>query len=788
MPQLPQPVETHPERVVEDIYPLNTQSESQPQLDIPSRDGFEDFLEERYRPDNVSRLGGWMRLVTGTKTKEGWGYDRLFMYGFKSKKAYAAFFLGVNAIANIGINVDNIAHLARDGVHAVGEAFDNEQSGTNGNGGTTPGTTPDTTRPIDCGPTKTTPETIIHHESYTTFIDLESVGSSKPNPDSVHSLIAKIKELSGQNGTTVDKITIEGNASDEWRSKPKPNIGIASPDKENKDLADDRLSGFIGELTTQSKAENISLEGVTVGAEEHVLSVAERASIQLTIERNGYHAFDEVFEVYNQNPNALPNDLKVTFDTYFGNDRGVLVRVDYTTTEVKPGITVPGNEECHTPPTSPAPPENPPHNPESDDPDDPYDWRFMPIPLLPFPIFKRKLMEKVKTEWVKLPDDIADPEFVKLYPHAKLEDGTLIKDAWSCARKYQNLLRETERIGAVQRLEYLDSKEKKQQLRVIYADHTPTEETAEMVKGMLEKFSQMQGGRLGDESGMIVVYPSDNAGRHGDRKKVGLGLDVQREKGILGLAYMGLGLFEMHMPAKPSTDDLKRYMGSEWVLAHEVAGHGTDLNDKKNAVIEIGRHKGTPVYRLVNRFNDTATSDYNRSSRLGRGVMPLTWRVRQRVENLAGNLVESNDDVLTSDSALRKGLFIRKDGYSTRYGATDPAEHYAEAAAQVATGIGIPFSEEPQAISVVPEPDFKDTYAASVEMYELLTSRWGADTNPDNEDLIFPGEQEASKHWNHWIGPIEDDSLLYELAKKARETPLPADEDLLHIVTDRRFS
>lgn len=754
MARLTPPVEQHPERIVEDVYAHPPQSVHHPEQDFSSRNGFEAFLEDRLRPETQPKPGGRIYVPGDT-----YNVTRFERKGWMLKPRWALIgALVLTGAVNLLLNKGNIGNVARDGVELAQGAVDHVED------------------LLHVGEKCHT--VTISDRHFETIVEPERVGSSEPSQAGVQKLVDKL--LHFQKTGKITGIHVEAMTSDEWLDK-KPGIGLGAQDKENTNqLAPERLMQFLTATAELAQSQGLDLSNTetSYSYKEVVLSQEIISDLQNEATGAGFDNIDEALKIFNENPDELPPKLHNIFDTYFGENRGVKVIIDYEEISLQ---STPDNTKVVC---------NPDGSPEKDH---DYDWKFYPIPLLPIPKLRKKLIEKVRGTWVDVPPEMPNPEFLKLYPEAQLLLDELSREAWAYARKYQNLFRETDRIQGVYKLDYHNEDGEAQCLRAMFIDHEPTPETVQMVAVLLQTISQIQGGRVGLELDMIAIYPSDNAGLHDDPKKVGLGLDIQRDSAIRGIAYPNLSLVEMHMPAKPSEEDINNFGGAKWVLAHEIAGHFTDLNEDFNHLEQLRNVGGRQIYSVNNRFVDSAQDDFDRitdeEARQRRSYShgpKLRWHIRRGTQMLSGKIEPRQEFVETDDPRLTETIFARIGRYISRYGRTDAAEHYAESAANIATGIGVPFDEEPEAVlnEVQPLPGYADTYSASRSMHALITNRWGSDPNADF--AVFPDEAEARQHWRHWYGKLED-SDLYPLAEAARNHPLPSEEDLLWIITGTRI-
>jgi hypothetical protein len=205
-----------------------------------------------------------------------------------------------------------------------------------------------------------------------------------------------------------------------------------------------------------------------------------------------------------------------------------------------------------------------------------------------------------------------------------------------------------------------------------------------------------------------------------------------------------------------------------------------DLNDTKNR-LQIISAGSTPVYALPNRFANVATEEYDRVAAAREAGSPVQWLTRRTLVNKAGELVVDENVVEAGDLRLTEAQFIRsEDGWLDPYSSNSPAELYAQGTARMRTGAGVPLDREPTAVDVKPRAGFADTYAESTLLHDLIVERVGG--KPGEDDLAF----DVIPNGTHYYGPVMYDDLMAKLIAEARNTPLPADDELLHVVTGTR--
>ncbi|MCA9331253.1 hypothetical protein KC957_04320, partial [Candidatus Saccharibacteria bacterium] len=563
----------------------------------------------------------------------------------------------------------------------------------------------------------------------------------------------------------------------------------------------------------------IDLSSATFDAHEAVLDEESVLAVENAIMANGFDSYENVddavdaaLEIYNSDPESLPEELRQVLHERL--PRGFQAELSYRVVKHVPGedkITYTHKKEKHH--------DGKPKNENHD-----YDLALIPLICFPLPKFRREMRRRLHTDDIILPPHMPNPEYLRLYPAARTEEDTLVDHAWAYARKYQHLMRETDRVQGMYRLDYIDGEGEPQRLRAMFVDHEPTPDSLERVVGLLQTISQMQDGRVGRELDMIAIYPSENAGpEHGNPKLVGLGQDIQFEGHVLGVAYPALRLAEMHMPPETTHDDMGTHMSPDWTLAHEVGGHFTDVNEEDNELEFTGvtLANGAPVFTTNDRFEDFMAANYRQARAEEQSGRPSRWQVRRRVENMRGEIVDMTHDVvnparqpsrfrfvnavrraihavrnehggsmIAGDPRLAESIFVRKEtGHPTRYGATAAAEHQAEAAASELVG-QIPFDQAHDGAGIIIRADegFVSGYHVASRDRSALARRWGS--NPTQDGVVFTdanGEPVRRPDWEHWYGRPQDDDELAELMNEARRTPVPDEADMVHIITGRRI-
>ena len=814
MAELKQPIDVRPPEVVENVFAMpevpGELADAQPVVqDWTSVVDMQEFLESRLLPDPQGRRGSSYRIASGVRSFPYPSFDGLrYWLGGGDKKRHLAVFAGVMLAANL-LN-GNGAHAVADGIETAQSVKDKVEDHFG------IGEVVD-----DCAVRRRVPTTTTH--TFNETVRFNSAGETQPvgqavtDQQIVDKVLGRIQARTRKEGVVLTKEKFVGTASDDWRADPDSHgIGHANP--ENDTIAQRRLDSTKPVLVARAQAEGIDLSDATFEAHELILNEDQQLQLENAILQNGFDGFpttdaaiDAALDAYNRDPASLDESLRHTMTELL--PRGFSAELTFSVTE-----QVPGGSRIVCKPAKV--PDGKPENHKRD-----YDLELWPLLLLPYPAFRKKYLERTTYTDIEDPGFEPDPEYLKLYPEARTDQDTLVHDAWAYARKYQHMMRETDRIKALYKLDYVDGEGQPQTLRAMFIDHEPTPDMFLRTAGLLQTISQLQEGRVGHELDMIAVYPSDNAGtKHGNPKKIGLGQDIQFEKNILGVAYPALRLVETHMPVDTTADDLGKHNSPDWVLAHEIAGHFTGLNDKENLLIDTGSvlPNGAKVYRSNSRWDDFMEPNYRAARAEEKSDKPSQWTVHRKIVDLEGNTIDlidsvpqevraasrhrvinallgragilrsrrrPEDMVETGDSRLREALFVSKEtGHPTKYGGTNAAEHQAEASASEIVG-EIPFSESHDFDGIRPMSGFAQGYHVASRDRESLAQRWGNDL--DKEGVVFTdanGEPVKRPDWQHWYGAPQDDEVLAAAMNKARTTPMPYEQDLLHIITGRRIS
>ncbi|HSX24206.1 MAG TPA: hypothetical protein VLE74_03845 [Candidatus Saccharimonadales bacterium] len=814
MPFQPAPLEHDPHQTVENVHP----DPAQPGQDIPdyeSRAEMETFLEERMRGDQSGLrqvLGRWRVYNPVERMRWRFGHmwylhadpepaNRLVTDGRSWLRTTAIGLLACNVVVNVADG--NIKNLAADVIEEVQGVKDSVQDAWKMWG-----------HDVCPAPSSRTTETVIRtNDTETYYLSPNMVGESNPKPSLIDQLLDKVK--AAQSDSTVTRIAIEdkGNTSDEWLGLGSgQNYGYGQDEPENEALGTQRADDEAALLRQVAADRGVNLSGIEIDVthQQNTLDQQTQTQLETLVSSHGYGSLQEVQRIHNDDPASLPADVRDAFDYYFGDKRATQLKLEVHK-EIRSTVTI----------ETPAP------NPDKDcvtidgrpaDHKHDYKWPLVPFLWPALPIAERRRITKMKGTPLDL-GDIDNPQRLLIHEDGVHADGTLDEFAAAYTRKLIYLFREDGRIRKAYQYNYPDEHGETQSLRAIFVDHDPTPEAVELVHRTFRLASQLQGGRIGRECTMVAISNRENAGLHGDAKRVGLGLDVQHPASTLGVAIPSLGFVEMHVPAKPTDGELDQdYNSQAWVLAHELLGHFTQLNDQPNQLHQAGHNaNGRPVYTLPNRFEYFSMGQYRRAQRetdranseaggwfrrvilrRPRGAESMRWRTRRGLGTLP--TPDTADEYIdgirgTDDRALREALRVKKQtGNPTIYGSglahgnerVASLEADAEAAANKATShitrdntrIAIPFMQAPEysahtVLSRDPER-FIDGYDVSDSWDATLDGRWGTQT-ANGEATILPPEGNTWRSYR--LDVPENFDWARELAAWARSVDIPEPND-----------
>jgi hypothetical protein len=591
--------------------------------------------------------------------------------------------------------------------------------------------------------------------------------------DRFKGLVAKVVAKEGK----VDSITITGRSSDDYGT----NASIGRAESPAQDYADERAAAYVSALRDtklpvaghQNLFEHVK---ITPEIDQNVLTTAQKAKAEAAASEAGFTGPNNIIDAIHSVEAGQQPKGKLTrlINRLFTSKRGVSLDARVT----MPGVDT--HEPTLTPKIVPGA-DNPPNNPHR---------HYHPWFIPPFiPRFRRgagQIKAVRQFQWVpgrrimtpSILKEEVDQAWVRLRPEALNQDGSLIENPWAYTRKYEHLLRDG-RIADLLRADYENAEGEKKSLRIMFVDKAPAQETLDAFEALLKKFAAMDGGKIADRISGIFVYQSENAGTwHRDPKRIAMGLDKQSSEHILGTYTYALDMVEMHMPSTWSPEELEEmlssYMGPRWVLAHEVAGHGTDDSDEilklrrvwsrdiPNAHVIDGEPRARKMRRLQGILRRLPRN-------LTEKTMPVQFDITYPVTDHNGRTVTMQARVTENDPRLAHATRSTIAGHQpTRYAGESVSEHYAETAAAVTTGDTIPYDEALVDVPRLTTDDgqtavFATTYRPDVRGQRLFTDSVGGEAGSYPIGFANPPAVTVSH-----INPANDPLMRQELQRTRR--------------------
>lgn len=722
--------------VVNNVYALPPEESPEPRPDVDSHVAFTEYAFSRFDPRFA---GSDPTLVQESVVAPAWRVRRGEGWvGGISPRLSMGFFLATTALHSLVGNMSSLAADTREEINNL--LYTGKQVVTRWTGhqfGGTETKAVETTKPG---------QVIVLNQNYP-----QPVGESAPSQSDITKLVGEIADEQSK-GNTVTKITIFAGSSDEWGPDEST---LQVPNEQNDALDDRRANDAANELRNQLEAAGLDVPEIEITTAEGILSADEVAGLKAAASHHNI-SLEDAIRIYNQG-GKLPKDLQNLLQTKLGDARSVVIRVEIQEPDQTVTRMVTVNETA----------------PEDKDHDYALYWG-LPLPF--FPRLRREdYLKAGYATWLR-PGAKPDERWVELYKEAMQEDGTLPRDAWRYTRKYQLLARE-DRIDYVLSHNYTDADGEERDMRVMFVDHDPTEETVEMYKQLLTAVSQMRDGKVAERWSAITVFPRAQVGTHtspgraGDDyphnpADIGLDIDKQDPRNVLGVAMPALGLTEVHMPENPTEAELHDYLGALWVASHEFAGHATDTTGEPITLIPTGpaifRH-----YRTTNVWADTAQTQFAALPDVdapGARELDVTWRVATP----DNDIITLTDHVSTEDGnhpILGVSHSAELQGRKPNsYSGSSPAELYAEAAGQLVSGAMIPYSEAGLNVTAR-DPRLARGYGVGTELRNMFIERTGWDPATPiqvNDDAFA-------------LTLATDDPMLRPWIDEARRTPMPND-------------
>lgn len=724
-----QPLSVNPERIIERVYEHNGEP------DVQSRDDFEQYLVDRMYGEDSEVAEKFKPDTNGTITervRDGWI--------LRPRTALIATLASSLALSLAGVKMPVVSNLvdklAADPVGDVIDGFD--------------------------------PKYKTHHQeaskprSFTEYLRIrlpgreQQSGQAEADTATAQELVARVEEIQDSPQQTVTNIRLVGTASDEWLQKGDRSLGVR--DAENAELSERRGAVVKGEILEAADEAKVDMPEIKIVKQEKVLGPHGLGQLLSLTNRQGYSTIGEAIRAYNSGE-RIDSQLKTTIRQYLGVNRTVLAGINYESA----GFI---DEYENTPKATKI--------------DEDHKIPFMLLPIPPIPRFRR-LQRNLFDTPPSVKEDPPEKAWIELYPEAMKRGGNLVDNAWSLTRKYQALLRE-ERIKGLASYEYKDEDDKPQAFQVAFVDHEPTEPTLDAMSELLQVISKMDRGKVPERLNMIAIYPTSQTGRQ-HPKKIGLGIDEQYATSVQGVAIPALSLVEMHMPTKPTLEEIEQFNGMKWVMAHEIAGHFTDVKPKPVKLIKAPSYTSTRKdYNTSDPWKQSTTGDF--------GIVGewSTVPVESRQFSIPSRR-EADSDVKTDEfivgpnnPKLKEAGFIRLSGIApTAYGGKNVRETQAETAAQATTEILVPFEEA----GVSARGKKAKGYAVDAGLLFSFARRVGSQMNFDHLRWTPSQIARIRDSWTRKFGVVQSDKTQRKTSEKAKNTPYQPAEKRLRVLADQ---
>lgn len=728
-----------PRHIVERVYELPGLDPYEPaQLDVATHDRHTKYLKKRFRGKDPGS-DGFYQVVPQIDVVRRPEYKGPFFTRRQRRRiawGTLGLTLGLNADINAGSALQDLREKVAEAEHGIERLL---PQGTHMETLTIPGQRTDTNHSFQ----------------------MES-GAATPDPADVDQVIADIKGQRAE-GNKIVSLTIKGQSSDEWGTRASLGVPETKPGQ-NGDLAKTRAHNFRAGVETKAKETQTDLPPITEQSSQSILSKADIAAIDQAL-AEGHTSFEDALTANKVKNGRLSTKLRKVFAEKFTKFRRV--QTDLIT---QAPDTVKTFKVVNDPP---PPPEDKKH---------PYKlnlWPLLGLLAAGTPRIGLKDILKIREKEEYVPGRVPDLTWVKLYPEALHEDGDKLNEyPFLQTRKGQELIRD-ERVQGCYNFEYNDNDGDRQTVKMLFVDHVPTSETLGRFSHTLISLSHMEEGKTGEKINTIVVYPSENAGwEHQDPKKVGLGIDEQMHGAVVGIATPLLKTIEVHMPPDPSEDHLKSFDGVVATLAHESAGHFTQVKNDPIKIRPVGKPKARE-YVSENPWTEAGEKEYLTTPAL-HDPGEKQFLIRYAATDLDGQPVELEEVVGENSPLLKIATSARiLDRMPTGYSAAGPREFDAEVAAQVVTGIPVPYEE---ALVTVPDVgNFAKGYGIDPKQRDTYADRVGVKVN--DKGVIW--NQDRNNTISYY-GSIYDDPDIGELARATHDTPLPPEDQLITILAYQR--
>lgn len=726
-----EPVGHHPDGIVRNVY------EDKGQPDEGSVGNFSQYIVERaYGKDSPTADS----YIPGTEylTKS----VREFYWKLNPKKAIAATLIATTAFfgARLAVeNVDSAVGKTGETIQDIRAMFQDKQR-------TIPGKKiEDKVRPV----TRT-----FKFDGSTSE---QASGIAEQDKEASEKIVSEVKKL-GKEGS-VKSISITGNTSDEWTENGIKSLG--KKDKKNTDLGIDRAEALGENIKAEADSQNVDLPNIKVESNESILENVDLAELFITVQDSSYAGILEAVTAYNNKDPEMSPELRRTIKNMLGQERYGLVTINAE--EYTPGRT----EEITIPERT--------VDIKREDEKHPFDMPFpCPIIIPPIPWWRRKDVATDFPTTVAITPDPTVDSWIQLYDRG-VKSKRVVDAGWSETRKYQYLMREN-RISQGLIYEYADDDGEEQKINVLFSDRDEiTPETKKIIDDLMFKISLMQEGKVGNDLDTIVIYPTEQTGEQPRPDRIGLGIDDQYSTGTLGVAIPVIGLAEIHIPSKPTDKDIEGYQKLNWVFAHEIAGHFTDIDFENARALTVSEEKVKGLkqtYQVKGSFDGSGNDMFNTTAHPD-SVEEKQYEIRnQRTGQQELHFETDVDETTTQPKRLHE---IKP----TRYAGTNPEETYAETAASLVSETAVPG----EAVGI-------DT-GVSHQVDRGLQERYVANVGavPNQESLVFDPSLVNKRRKTFrvtqlsGVDAINRSAYLNQVTESSKKTPYQPDKKRVAIGT-----
>jgi hypothetical protein len=374
------------------------------------------------------------------------------------------------------------------------------------------------------------------------------------------------------------------------------------------------------------------------------------------------------------------------------------------------------------------------------------------LPLIPLPFVAGK-KELTLKRTIKVRDGCEPDEEVLVYPEG-IRQGKLVPLGFQFTQKYQEILRREPEDGGITRVEalsYKDAGGRPRELRTLFVGTEFDDRIVEAVREVMLEAAGVMGGQIPNGLDAIAIFPERDSG-HVPAACLGLGIDRQDPRSVLGLTYPDARLVEAKAPRVVNERTLADF---KHTLRHEILGHILER--------EIAVYMATKFHQDM---EDLTTGKRPPVQVAYAQVGPVSGTVSNVA--FAAN-VRGQYRLINSASQVGKG------GFPTAYALS--SEHELTAECAVAMTGGIPTGE-------LKKIHDRGAMAPGIQerryRTDIETARAMADAlqvGLDGFALVIPAPEGATWH----SGAAENDPVVSRMQRRARELSHPGENALVPI-------